>query len=1258
MMKWSMQKISRSPFTCSRLLRTRTEATLSRCLVFAIGNVLASWIIGYGSSSLVFADSDPTCAEGGGGGGGSVEGETIELTGPHRALFIFARFPDGLDIGPGGSNNFECTNCGPGWPTPSAQVPVWADSLLEDTVPPEKPGSLSHFFYEMSQGTHQLKGYALNQVILSNNPISYWVGAGGLFAANKDIVEQVAALPGLNLADFDLTGNGPGVPDGVVDYIFIYWQSTRTLVGGNVVSLAAGSYSSLLSTTLNLDSVTIKPSSGSTLVSARMEFNSQAHYIRHRWMVAAVAAHEYGHDLVGLADIVSSCNIHITTESRYGIMNGNMTPPVMMMSGLMRYKLGWIHPDVTHFPSTFPFGTTLTLSASYEDGDDCFALVETHITSPQPQYFLLEARKSNLPGQVYNAPNPINPPEEEVCCYPMRDVGDGLLIAHIRDQGSCCFVRNPPDPFYDYPPPILDVEVATGRFIPSTSNGVPDPILGLTRLDWDSRKVCAFNQGTSDGPATGRIGDLFKPMEGGSELFSNVFAPFTNPNTNLYIDEPAEPVYEQSIYSGISFYDIKWVPGQNAMEVKLRIDNPAIVPGTADTLRTNMEWDGLVQLTGDLVVPSGVSLTIKEGSVVVAKAQSDRLGGGLAADRVELIGVGPINVQGTAMKPVKFISSRSPLFKNQEFRNPWALESATAQPGDWYGYRNKTFSLSSPSAINYTNFEFARYAVSVDSTGGTLFHPQFTSSDSADIFLTRDTKVSSGSEWNLDAPTSLKATPTSLGPDGLHAGKVDLVVDGTLRTQKPVGGTGWVTFTSTTQNASNGDDWGGITVTPGGIAEIRNGDLGYAIDPIHFLGATNPLIADSKVHHYQDQGILDTSSKAEIVRCKVERGAGFNPSHPNSGIKLIASAGKVEADTVLWHRNYGISAEFSESYCNEAPPGAPPETLFVRNNVIQGAGPSDPTSEGNPPDTGIYLSWLCKHVVGIVEADSIRFWSRGASLYNCSDTRLTCVGFWDNYVGLQYERNCAIQAPPAGGYVLIELCKFKSNFQYGLRIPKPVGLVVGWPDHTFVGVGLNSHKVDPFTGPPIPSRFVNINNWTGLCYSPPATYEFGQNAWFNSDGSLITLASDVTAKIDGTGASKVRAAPLLTGEVSCLEEGTLLSLGEVIAGDKPNTSDEFTVSASFESPSGFALRAASEPGRITIDYDIPNGPTEPISIAIYDVAGRKVTNIHNLQSHPGYHSVYWKGEAESGNRAAVGIYFVVLRAREFQATQKVLLVGE
>ncbi len=148
----------------------------------------------------------------------------IEPDATVRALVIFARFPDS-EVRP------QCDTTEVAWPDP-LELPAWADSsIIEDKAVPTKEGSLSHFYYEMSQGDHILKGKTFPEVVLTPDSLkTYCLDHSNdferaMWAANLDVLGIAAASLGDSLFNYDEND------DGVLDYVFIYYDSNKSTAG-------------------------------------------------------------------------------------------------------------------------------------------------------------------------------------------------------------------------------------------------------------------------------------------------------------------------------------------------------------------------------------------------------------------------------------------------------------------------------------------------------------------------------------------------------------------------------------------------------------------------------------------------------------------------------------------------------------------------------------------------------------------------------------------------------------------------------------------------------------------------------------------------------------------------------------------------------------------------------------------------------------------------------------------------------------------
>ncbi|MCH7677370.1 T9SS type A sorting domain-containing protein [candidate division KSB1 bacterium] len=74
----------------------------------------------------------------------------------------------------------------------------------------------------------------------------------------------------------------------------------------------------------------------------------------------------------------------------------------------------------------------------------------------------------------------------------------------------------------------------------------------------------------------------------------------------------------------------------------------------------------------------------------------------------------------------------------------------------------------------------------------------------------------------------------------------------------------------------------------------------------------------------------------------------------------------------------------------------------------------------------------------------------------------------------------------------------------------------------------------------------------------------------------------------------------------------------------------------------------------TISYRL--GKTSKVELTIYNTAGQKVTTLLDTNQQAGEYQVKWRGESDSGDRVASGVYFYKLWAGDLIQTRKMILL--
>ena len=74
----------------------------------------------------------------------------------------------------------------------------------------------------------------------------------------------------------------------------------------------------------------------------------------------------------------------------------------------------------------------------------------------------------------------------------------------------------------------------------------------------------------------------------------------------------------------------------------------------------------------------------------------------------------------------------------------------------------------------------------------------------------------------------------------------------------------------------------------------------------------------------------------------------------------------------------------------------------------------------------------------------------------------------------------------------------------------------------------------------------------------------------------------------------------------------------------------------------------------SLRYDLPE--QAQVTLTIYDLIGREVTQLVNTTQDAGYRSVQWDATDSFGNPVSAGVYLYQIRAGEFVQTRKMVLL--
>lgn len=148
---------------------------------------------------------------------------------------------------------------------------------------------------------------------------------------------------------------------------------------------------------------------------------------------------------------------------------------------------------------------------------------------------------------------------------------------------------------------------------------------------------------------------------------------------------------------------------------------------------------------------------------------------------------------------------------------------------------------------------------------------------------------------------------------------------------------------------------------------------------------------------------------------------------------------------------------------------------------------------------------------------------------------------------------------------------------------------------------------------------------TLLAGQPPLVYDIPDDDVYNSDVVLVRVSSSSPALVS-----------------RCVVQGDMRLAGSAV---RHRTPPEVHLIGNFPDP-------FSESTTIQYVLDRP----EDVVVDIYDVRGKHVARIKNPRVSSGHQSIVWNGRDDRGREVRSGVYFYRLRAGEFSATKKMVVV--
>ena len=1068
--------------------------------------------------------------------------------------------------------------------------PDWADDLFNAG----RPGSFTHFYNEMSRGQLQVSGQVLPRRYSSREAAAEYVApATGLLGEygrfNREILEQADAD-----ADFGQFDNdGPdGVPnsgddDGYVDVVFI---NLLTVPTNFFISKATG----LASLGLDNDFISDDAAAGGGYVRVRSRFSGfggttqRGHVFS---VTAATMCHEFGH-VLGLPDLFDQSSVAL----------GSDLDPVEDSAGIGKWGLmglgtqGW---GVEDGPNAFTAWTLMTLGWLGQDNE---LLVE--VADSQRGVVLDQI---DAGGKVYKVP--ISPDEyylienrQSTGSYYNRNVpGTGLLVWHVDERADNDEERHK----------RVDLVCADGLYADAGYPGTtPDPDAGRDNLDFwahDSGYAAAHN---------GNEGDATDPFDG---VRYTRFAADTNPGVRAHTGATRRTSL------GFALENIQRLDS-GRMQVDILVHQP--VPGNVGADTT---WSGAVQVSGDVVVEPGATLTLAPGTEVRFAAQDGRAAG-FDSSRCELLVYGDLVVQGDAADPV-------------------TLRSARALPGrgDWLGV---LLLAGQPGVLE-----------ALEASGGLVVEhaehgllrsrlPSGSTSWSGQVTVPWDIIVPAGSELVLTPGTTIRFAPEDAAFSGVNPHYTELAVSGRL----VVDGAPGSDVLMAVDSFGQGGFWFGTVVGAGGsvvgenlrvtgagfglsgtVAEGGQVRLSEADISAPAIGVDLTIFDEVELEHFNVtgaffQGMSLDGPGAVRLRETTVYGSGReglflgNVSLDGEEVRLVDNGG-LDADDA----RAGLVAE-----------GGQGQRLELRGGEVRGsqtAGLDLAAWEGDASLTGTTVSGSGQEGVlagqlSHLSLDRVQVHGNGGPGVTVEDAS---VQVWES--------------------------SFAGNGGAGLVLRRVSGAV----EHAaFQGEGLQVEACD--------SLAVQACTFDGAALglaSTDASLVVAGNRFAGNEVALQTGGARLPERVsrnafvdNAVAVRNLAAAPLRAeGNYWGTEDADAIAGLMVGAVDwTPFLSSEPAVTAvaeeqGGETPAAFALRPGyPNPFNSAVVFGFDVASPSAVELSVYDALGRRVRALVREPMPAGHHARQWDGRDDLGRAVASGVYLVRLSAGNQVQTAKAALL--
>ena len=471
------------------------------------------------------------------------------------------------------------------------------------------------------------------------------------------------------------------------------------------------------------------------------------------------------------------------------------------------------------------------------------------------------------------------------------------------------------------------------------------------------------------------------------------------------------------------------------------------------------------------------------------------------------------------------------------------------------------------------------------------------------VYLTGDFTVESGSKLRIREGTVIVFDTTDDQQAGSDSSKCELIVQGKLEAWGTEQDT--IHFLSVSSTPSD-SDWYGVRVLPGGNAQLSYCDIRSASTGIEYVDSSTDTVTHCRFRNNHMYGLRIENSNVLVDECVIEKDWVGIDNSEGYGV-LCHGADCTIKNTFFQGSLYGVKVEPEVRFIEPTP--------LIEECGFYNIGASGVLSVGSGPT----IRKCCfKGVFGEAGIEVERGEATVTKCYMASEHDSI-------FIGMLFENG-------AGGTI-----HRTTIWDYDTCAVKIIGSTTDPDFGNSDSIGCNWFE-EPDSG------FKYFRSYSSSTILAKSAY------WDVDDGDTSGIRDKIVGDVD--------IHPILGKCDHCFpyysDQCSDLSPSDpefeackkaVLEDEREGTPGVFSVSQNYPNPFN---------PQTVIKYDLPR-PAH-VKLTIYNVLGQRVRTMVDEYQDAGGKTLFWDGTDAGGKEVASGVYFFWLRAGEFKAAKRMILM--